>query len=199
MALIECPECKGALSTTARACPHCGYAVPAAVPPRICEECKGEVEPNRSNCQRCGFVLTGAAPPPAEEPPAREIRVKCPACRALGMVDETTTQTECGSCGKIYDTRQGVELTKARKRLRQRLPPGEAARRHDDYDDNLSLVFGIVGLITCVILSFLAIKYGRPGSAGRTLGYVGIVFWILGIVALCGLYGLAALAHGGAR
>ncbi len=180
------------LSTTARMCPHCGYAVPAAVPPRICDECKGEVEPDRSNCQRCGYVLSGAAP--VEPLPEREIRVVCPACRAAGLVDATTTQTECGSCGKIYDTQQGVALTKAR-RLRRRLPPGEAARRHDDYDDTLSLIFGIVGLITCVILSFLAIKYGRPGSPGRTLGYVGIVLWILGVIATIVIVAMAESAR----
>lgn len=34
MALIECPECAGALTSTASACPHCGYRPPLATPPR---------------------------------------------------------------------------------------------------------------------------------------------------------------------
>jgi predicted amidophosphoribosyltransferase len=32
MALIECHECAGALSSTAVSCPHCGYRSPSAEP-----------------------------------------------------------------------------------------------------------------------------------------------------------------------
>lgn len=41
MAIIECPECRGKLSTTAANCPHCG-----ARP--ICKECRGS-----GTCPKC--------------------------------------------------------------------------------------------------------------------------------------------------
>ena len=204
VSLITCPECNGKLSTTARACPHCGYVVPAPAPKRICPECQGEVEPNRTNCQRCGYVMTGApaidpllqAPAQAGlEPPVRQIRVVCPWCRAVGLVGADATETECGGCRKTYDTGRGVALTRTRKRARVRPPPGEAQRRYDDTDDSLSLVFGIVGLFTCVILSLLAVKYGKPGSMGRTLGYVGIALWVLLVLAAAGAVATAKAAR----
>jgi Na+/melibiose symporter-like transporter len=34
MALTECPECVGALSSTAVSCPHCGYRSPSTEPPK---------------------------------------------------------------------------------------------------------------------------------------------------------------------
>lgn len=34
MALIECPECAGALSSTAVSCPHCGYRSASTEPPK---------------------------------------------------------------------------------------------------------------------------------------------------------------------
>lgn len=34
MVLIECPECAGALSSTAATCPHCGYRPTLSTPPR---------------------------------------------------------------------------------------------------------------------------------------------------------------------
>lgn len=42
MAIINCPECNGKLSTGADACPHCGFALRAGVPPPINVDVKQE-------------------------------------------------------------------------------------------------------------------------------------------------------------
>jgi hypothetical protein len=41
MALIECPECAGALSSTAVTCPHCGYRSPSNKPPKLRSTLRG--------------------------------------------------------------------------------------------------------------------------------------------------------------
>jgi Na+/melibiose symporter-like transporter len=41
MALIECPECAGALSSTAVTCPHCGYRSLSTNPPKSRDPLRG--------------------------------------------------------------------------------------------------------------------------------------------------------------
>lgn len=66
MALTNCPECKGQVSTTASTCPHCGRGTGSAW--GACPECKGPITPEQDSCKGCGFPLRppkNAAPPPA--------------------------------------------------------------------------------------------------------------------------------------
>ncbi|MBP3775195.1 MAG: zinc ribbon domain-containing protein [Bacteroidaceae bacterium] len=48
MAITQCPECGGVLSTTAEQCPHCGMRVV------LCERCGGLLQPGERVCPQCG-------------------------------------------------------------------------------------------------------------------------------------------------
>ena len=56
MAIINCPECNGQISDTAKKCVHCGYEF------KICPECKTILQANVSKCTSCGYQMDSEAP-----------------------------------------------------------------------------------------------------------------------------------------
>lgn len=53
MALIKCKECGEQISSTAKACPHCGFQNVIVT----CPECGKKVKPTDSTCPSCGYPL----------------------------------------------------------------------------------------------------------------------------------------------
>lgn len=51
MALINCPECGGSVSSQAEICPHCGVQI------RVCPECKKVIAGNVEQCPDCGYFF----------------------------------------------------------------------------------------------------------------------------------------------
>src|SRR5689334_15948733 len=74
MALTTCVECKGQISSSARACPHCGH--PSGDAWGSCPECKASISIEQLSCIECGFPLKPppkpSAPPPAPKSPGRQ-------------------------------------------------------------------------------------------------------------------------------
>ena len=54
MALIKCKECGEQISSTAKACPHCGFQNVIVT----CPECGKKVKPTDSTCPSCGYPLS---------------------------------------------------------------------------------------------------------------------------------------------
>jgi hypothetical protein len=57
MALIECPDCKGPLSSTADVCPHCGAKRVLSGPCDVClvrNKYPAEIREGNKTCYRCG-------------------------------------------------------------------------------------------------------------------------------------------------
>lgn len=53
MALIKCKECGESISSSAKACPHCGFKNEVS----ICPECGKKVKSSDVNCPDCGYPL----------------------------------------------------------------------------------------------------------------------------------------------
>lgn len=53
MALIKCKECGNEISSSAKACPNCGYKNDNS----ICPECGAKVKSTDEKCENCGFPL----------------------------------------------------------------------------------------------------------------------------------------------
>lgn len=53
MALIKCKECGESISSSAKACPHCGFKNDVS----ICPECGKKVKSSDVNCPDCGYPL----------------------------------------------------------------------------------------------------------------------------------------------
>ncbi len=65
MAIIDCPECTGKVSSLAEICPHCGFRVPkpeiAAPAAFTCPECGAAARTGAKNCTSCGYQLDGGS------------------------------------------------------------------------------------------------------------------------------------------
>ena len=57
MAITQCIECGGNVSTKAEACPHCGYCAEPQAALMICQECGRAFEPSLSSCPACGYPV----------------------------------------------------------------------------------------------------------------------------------------------
>ena len=54
MAIRQCPECRGMVSTTRNDCMHCGYVFQNA---KICPECGAEIDATSIECPICGYIF----------------------------------------------------------------------------------------------------------------------------------------------
>ena len=57
MAITQCLECGGNVSTKAEACPHCGYRAEPQAALMVCQECGQAFEPSLSSCPACGCAV----------------------------------------------------------------------------------------------------------------------------------------------
>ena len=93
MALVTCPECGGTVSSLARACPHCGYAVAEShsrpqTQVMTCNHCSGQ-----GMCEN-GQDLLGIVYGPnscydckkAAGLAGRTVKVKCAVCGGKGVL-----------------------------------------------------------------------------------------------------------------
>jgi hypothetical protein len=104
----------------------------------------------------------------------------CPFCRKQVDVLGTGPAIDCPFCRAPFQLIDGVRLYQqgSDAQRARRLRPRHFANQPPAGDsDGTALVFGILGLLLCPILSLLAVSQGRPGSPGRTLGIVGLVLW----------------------
>ncbi len=105
---------------------------------------------------------------------------RCPGCG--------NSQTEgkyCVICGHDFK----FQVRRPVKPVQRRTNPDPEAIRERNYaTDQTSLVLAILGLLFCGALCPFAIVCGRPGSAGRTLGVIGTVIWVLGVIAILGFF-----------
>lgn len=117
--------------------------------------------------------------------------VSCPECG--GKV--STTASSCPHCGhasappvpEILEgeiVEESVPVAPVVRRARPAAPRGRRPVSRVGYTETEStgaLVCGILGLVVCPILSFVAIAIGKPGKPGRILGIVGVALWVLAV------------------
>lgn len=124
-----------------------------------CPECGGKVSTTAPNCPHCGHARKGAAaPPPIPEILEGEIVEEPIAARPAA-----------------------APLRRGRAPIQRPRRPVSRAGYTTEQESAGALVCGILGLITCPILSFVAIGIGKRGKPGWILGLVGICLWVLGL------------------
>lgn len=84
MPLINCPQCRNELSTSAVKCPHCGAINQAPAVERECPDCHTKVTEKAAICPQCGNP---------------NLPLVCPECRQVAV----WTKATCPECG--YDPR----------------------------------------------------------------------------------------------
>jgi len=83
MAIMQCPDCGGKVSTKATSCPHCGAPVTGETPSLKCNECGTSMPANAKTCPACGApaAALGAAESLAASTTAPEAPSPAPAPR----------------------------------------------------------------------------------------------------------------------
>ena len=113
MALIECPECRGKVSSSAVACPHCGFPVKVsrADGGPFCSYCGSQNDPSSAYCQRCGNAMNGksADSPIRSQQDDSERDINAIALEGCSRLDKRKTQE-----GKIALQTESMRLERER-------------------------------------------------------------------------------------